>query len=202
MQNSAVLHHSSWLLIMLYWPFFFSVWAFQESSIHPLTWTSPLSTVCIYISQKESAITHCTLQFSMAFSGKQSLVVPCAALLAIFIAGANGIDIFLEWNVAADNTIKPLSVDQPVCSTSHNFLFQILLVSGSSLKVTLWCLFLQVITINGMFPGPLINSTTNEFVHVNVFNNLDEPLLFTWYTLEDYLICFFIFIQPFSRLLI
>ncbi|KAJ9175479.1 hypothetical protein P3X46_014029 [Hevea brasiliensis] len=31
-----------------------------------------------------------------------------------------------------------------------------------------------------MFPGPLINSTTNDLVHVNVFNNLDEPLLFTW----------------------
>lgn len=38
----------------------------------------------------------------------------------------------------------------------------------------------QVITINGKFPGPLINATTNDFVHVNVFNNLDEPLLFTW----------------------
>lgn len=32
-----------------------------------------------------------------------------------------------------------------------------------------------------MFPGPLINSTTNDMIHVNVFNNLDEPLLFTWY---------------------
>lgn len=36
-------------------------------------------------------------------------------------------------------------------------------------------------TINGMFPGPLINATTNDFIHVNVHNNLDEPLLFTWY---------------------
>ncbi|KAG8380566.1 hypothetical protein BUALT_Bualt06G0028900 [Buddleja alternifolia] len=39
---------------------------------------------------------------------------------------------------------------------------------------------MQVIKINGMFPGPLINATTNDVVHVNVFNNLDEPLLFTW----------------------
>ncbi|CAL5404322.1 unnamed protein product [Camellia sinensis] len=37
-----------------------------------------------------------------------------------------------------------------------------------------------VISINGMFPGPLINATTNDFVHVNVFNNLDEPLLISW----------------------
>ncbi|KAK3228359.1 hypothetical protein Dsin_000240 [Dipteronia sinensis] len=73
-----------------------------------------------------------------------------AILLAIFFTTANGIDIFLEWNVALDSTIKPAGLDQPV------------------------------ITINGMFPGPLINATTNDFVHVNVFNNLDEPLLFTW----------------------
>lgn len=39
----------------------------------------------------------------------------------------------------------------------------------------------QVITINGMFPGPLINATTNDNVYVNVFNNLDEPFLMTWY---------------------
>ncbi|XP_022845466.1 monocopper oxidase-like protein SKU5 isoform X2 [Olea europaea var. sylvestris] len=41
-------------------------------------------------------------------------------------------------------------------------------------------LTMKVITINGMFPGPLINATTNDVVHVNVFNNLDEPLLITW----------------------
>ncbi|KAL3581356.1 hypothetical protein D5086_015688 [Populus alba] len=74
----------------------------------------------------------------------------CAALLAVFLARASGIDIFLEWNVALDYTIIPVTVEQPV------------------------------ITINGMFPGPLINATTNDFVHVNVFNNMDEPLLLTW----------------------
>ena len=42
--------------------------------------------------------------------------------------------------------------------------------------------FLQVITINGMFPGPLINATTNDIIHLKVFNDLDEPLLFTWYS--------------------
>ncbi|TKY51744.1 Monocopper oxidase protein SKU5 [Spatholobus suberectus] len=31
-----------------------------------------------------------------------------------------------------------------------------------------------------MFPGPLINATTNDNIHVNVFNDLDDPLLFTW----------------------
>ncbi|XP_076957301.1 monocopper oxidase-like protein SKU5 [Bidens hawaiensis] len=62
----------------------------------------------------------------------------------------NADDIFLEWQVNIDTTIKPVSVDQPV------------------------------ITINGMFPGPLINATTNDIIHVNVFNNMDEPLLITW----------------------
>ncbi|KAL7228602.1 hypothetical protein ACSBR2_007333 [Camellia fascicularis] len=36
-----------------------------------------------------------------------------------------------------------------------------------------------------MFPGPLINATTNDMVHVNVFDNLDEPLLLTWSATVD-----------------
>jgi FtsP/CotA-like multicopper oxidase with cupredoxin domain len=42
---------------------------------------------------------------------------------------------------------------------------------------------LQVIGINNQFPGPLLNVTTNQNVRVNVQNNLDEPLLITWYLL-------------------
>ncbi|KAL9255217.1 L-ascorbate oxidase-like protein [Drosera capensis] len=38
----------------------------------------------------------------------------------------------------------------------------------------------QVILINGQFPGPNLNTTTNNNIVLNVFNNLDEPLLFTW----------------------
>ncbi|XP_030476610.2 L-ascorbate oxidase homolog [Syzygium oleosum] len=38
----------------------------------------------------------------------------------------------------------------------------------------------QAILINGQFPGPNINSTTNNNIVVNVFNNLDEPFLITW----------------------
>ncbi|KAL4621584.1 hypothetical protein ACB092_06G239500 [Castanea dentata] len=86
----------------------------------------------------------------MAFTGYHMGRVAFATLVAIFVAGANAIDIFLEWNVALDNTIQPVCLKQPV------------------------------ITINGKFPGPLINTTTNDFVHVNVFNNMEEPLRFTW----------------------
>ncbi|XP_058721944.1 monocopper oxidase-like protein SKS1 [Vicia villosa] len=38
----------------------------------------------------------------------------------------------------------------------------------------------QVIAVNGKFPGPVINVTTNNHVVVNVFNQLDEELLITW----------------------
>lgn len=42
----------------------------------------------------------------------------------------------------------------------------------------------QVIAINGQFPGPLVNLTTNWNAVVNVLNNLDEPLLITWNGLQ------------------
>ncbi|KAL3630957.1 L-ascorbate oxidase [Castilleja foliolosa] len=38
----------------------------------------------------------------------------------------------------------------------------------------------QVITINDQFPGPWINCTSNNNIVVNIFNNLDEPLLIHW----------------------
>ncbi|PKI65593.1 hypothetical protein CRG98_013986 [Punica granatum] len=37
----------------------------------------------------------------------------------------------------------------------------------------------QGILINGQFPGPNINSTSNNNIVINVFNFLDEPFLFT-----------------------
>ena len=38
----------------------------------------------------------------------------------------------------------------------------------------------QGILINNQFPGPNINSTTNNNIVINVFNMLDEPFLLTW----------------------
>uniref|UniRef100_A0A1D1YI42 Monocopper oxidase-like protein SKU5 n=1 Tax=Anthurium amnicola TaxID=1678845 RepID=A0A1D1YI42_9ARAE len=38
----------------------------------------------------------------------------------------------------------------------------------------------QVIAINGQFPGPIVNVTTNYNLVVNVQNDLDEPVLITW----------------------
>ncbi|KAM1019683.1 hypothetical protein ACFX2J_040881 [Malus domestica] len=73
-----------------------------------------------------------------------------AALLIFFALAVSAEDIFLDWHVTLDTSIKPASVDQPV------------------------------IAINGQFPGPLINGTTNDMFHINVFNEMDEPLLITW----------------------
>ncbi|KAK2994277.1 hypothetical protein RJ640_022930 [Escallonia rubra] len=87
----------------------------------------------------------------MAMFGDTSWLAYCAILFPVLIALAKADDIFLEWHVALDTTIQPIRyINQPV------------------------------ITINGMFPGPLINITTNDNVHVNVFNDIDEPLLMTW----------------------
>ncbi|XP_059669147.1 monocopper oxidase-like protein SKU5 [Cornus florida] len=86
----------------------------------------------------------------MATFGHCSPLIFLAIFLSHLAAVANGEDFFLDWHVALNTTIKPVYVDQPV------------------------------ITINGMFPGPLINVTTNDVVHVNVFNDMDEPLLMTW----------------------
>ncbi|PWA76549.1 hypothetical protein CTI12_AA231680 [Artemisia annua] len=86
----------------------------------------------------------------MALVRDRSRLVFTITLLTLLLVLVNADDIFLEWQVNIDTTIKPALVDQPV------------------------------ITINGMFPGPLINATTNDIIHVNVFNNMDEPLLITW----------------------
>lgn len=80
----------------------------------------------------------------------RKLLTIYALTLIFFVNTAKGEDIYLEWNVSIDSTIRPVNVDQPV------------------------------IAINGMFPGPLVNATTNDDIHVNIFNNLDEPLLMTW----------------------
>ncbi|KAH9309107.1 hypothetical protein KI387_037018, partial [Taxus chinensis] len=47
---------------------------------------------------------------------------------------------------------------------------------------TIWPLGVpqQGILINGQFPGPQIDSVTNDNIILNVFNNLDQPFLLSW----------------------
>ncbi|PKI65594.1 L-ascorbate oxidase homolog [Punica granatum] len=43
----------------------------------------------------------------------------------------------------------------------------------------------QGILINGQFPGPNINSTTNNNIVLNIYNHLDEPFLITWHGVQQ-----------------
>lgn len=43
----------------------------------------------------------------------------------------------------------------------------------------------QIILINGEFPGPVINCTSNNNIVVNVFNNIDEPFSFHWHGIQQ-----------------
>ncbi|KAE8787908.1 L-ascorbate oxidase-like protein [Hordeum vulgare] len=42
----------------------------------------------------------------------------------------------------------------------------------------------KMILINGEFPGPTINCTSNNNIIVNIFNQIDKPLLFTWHGIQ------------------
>ncbi|KAF2295428.1 hypothetical protein GH714_032902 [Hevea brasiliensis] len=83
----------------------------------------------------------------MAFLGNHSSLELLLAASFILLASlaANGDEIFYEWRVAIDTKIKPVSADQPV------------------------------ITINGMFPGPLINAP-----QMTIFMNGIEQRLNSW----------------------
>ncbi|KAI3799669.1 hypothetical protein L1987_34968 [Smallanthus sonchifolius] len=93
---------------------------------------------------------HKQIAYDMALVAHRFWLIFYVGFLTLLLMLVNADDIFLEWKVNIDTMIKPVLIDQPV------------------------------ITINGMFPGPLINATTNDNIHVNVFNNMDEPLLITW----------------------
>ncbi|CAA2965970.1 monocopper oxidase SKU5 [Olea europaea subsp. europaea] len=58
---------------------------------------------------------------------------------------------------------------------SFSYEFEVSYITASPLGVPQ-----QVIAINGKFPGPTINVTTNNYVVVNVRNKLDEDLLMHW----------------------
>ena len=105
----------------------------------------------------------------MAWPYDCSWLIVCATVLSLLKA-ANGVDIFLEWHIAIDTTIKPVSMDQPVINDKV-----------TSFPKTPWK---GIAGIGGgfvLFPGPFINATTNDNIHVNVFNDMAESLLKTWY---------------------
>ncbi|RZS09139.1 hypothetical protein BHM03_00040193 [Ensete ventricosum] len=85
---------------------------------------------------------------------------------------------YFDWDVSFI-TAAPLGVKQQVLSSvSSRLLLQCTCIP---------LLFCEVIGIDGQFPGPVVNVTTNWNVVVNVLNDLDEPLLITWYSFVFYL---------------
>lgn len=46
--------------------------------------------------------------------------------------------------------------------------------------MNIWSMKWQGILINGQFPGPQIESVTNDNLILHVFNSLDEPFLISW----------------------
>ncbi|KAG2299030.1 hypothetical protein Bca52824_035502 [Brassica carinata] len=60
-----------------------------------------------------------------------------------------------------------------------SYVFEVTYITASPLGVPQ-----QVIAVNGKFPGPVIEATTNYNVDVSLFNRLDEPLLLTWNGIE------------------
>ncbi|KAL0907979.1 hypothetical protein M5K25_022438 [Dendrobium thyrsiflorum] len=107
------------------------------------------------INQITSLMTERPPAGAMSRGGLQQYFVAISFLLSLLSSPTQAANIFLDWTLSFDRTIKPVGKDQPV------------------------------ITINGMFPGPLINSTTNDEIYVNIFNNLDEPFLMTWNGIEQ-----------------
>lgn len=58
---------------------------------------------------------------------------------------------------------------------------------------------MQVIAINGKFPGAVLNATTNNNIVINVQNDLDESLLMTWYVLAKISYIYILFLlKPIS----
>lgn len=52
------------------------------------------------------------------------------------------------------------------------------ILSNMTEREKLWGL--QVIMINGQFPGPQINCVTNDNLIISVYNALNEPFLLSW----------------------
>ncbi|KAL0435225.1 UNVERIFIED_CONTAM: Monocopper oxidase-like protein SKU5 [Sesamum radiatum] len=82
--------------------------------------------------------------------------------------------VFYDWTVSYI-TASPLGVKQQVTDVPLDNFLWFRMPAADSEK-----LYFQVIGIEGQFPGPILNVTTNWNVVVNVKNNLDEPFLLTW----------------------
>ena len=117
------------IIFMFFFFFFFFFCVHMLRKFHPTTWSL---LVCIYKlhgqlffpMRKIKEWFNTSLCLPMASS--ECHLIAYSTLLTALIAGAQAIDIFLEWNVTLDNTIKPVSVDQPVRTYSLTSCFFVL----------------------------------------------------------------------------
>ena len=104
----------------------------------------------------------------------------------ILLHGVNGEDTyrFLTWKITYGD-IYPLGVKQRVLSPSLLFSclisrFFFFLSLSREYFDKMWEVE-QGILINGQFPGPQIDSVTNDNLIISVYNYLTEPFLISWY---------------------
>lgn len=105
---------------------------------------------------------------------------------------------YYTWTVTY-GTASPLGFLQQVCDQGLRFPISICLMCV--LLTCVWVLrglmfapkFVQVILINGQFPGPKLDCVTNDNIILNLINKLDQPFLLTWWSLinHSYLPLFF-----------
>ena len=104
----------------------------------------------------------------------------------ILLHGVHGEDPYriLTWKITYGD-IYPLGVKQRVLSPSLLFSclisrFFFFLSLSREYFDKMWEVE-QGILINGQFPGPQIDSVTNDNLIISVYNYLTEPFLISWY---------------------
>lgn len=63
------------------------------------------------------------------------------------------------------------------------------LVYRNLLLSSSWLLLVQIILINGQFPGPRLDVVTNDNIILNLINKLDQPFLLTWWVFLSFQLC-------------
>lgn len=110
------------------------------------------------------------------------LICGVLAVFSVALVKADDPYRYYTWTVTY-GTLSPLGVPQQVglvavsgmskCSIAFS-------VSGFLKVSNVFFSVLQVILINGQFPGPSLDVVTNDNIILNLINKLDEPFLLTW----------------------
>ena len=95
----------------------------------------------------------------MGSSGCCGVLFTYATLVAVFVSSSSAIDVFHEWHVTLDTSIKPLNVNQTVWSTTLVFVaYMILLVILLPNNVSMYILLSRLLLLMGYSRVPLLMS--------------------------------------------